>query len=129
MRKAGKRKPLDKVNTCPFLVRIFYKFGAHHNEEAFAEHGNEPVNDELQVYSWPDVTLHQLADLVKDVVPEARWPTATLHFSLISPNKIGRNVMNDLGSVHSSKRMPDDDKPLFSSKFQIGDFLDVAIMM
>merc|ERR1719401_2074897 len=121
-------RQLDRSKTCPFLLRVFHKIGSHHGLEAFAVRGKEPVDDELQVYTWPDVSLRELADLIKDVAPEARTPSAKLHFRLIYPDKAGRNVMTDLGTVNSAKRGPDDDKPLSSSKFQTGDLLDLAIM-
>mmetsp|Transcript_6993 Transcript_6993/g.15063 ORF Transcript_6993/g.15063 Transcript_6993/m.15063 type:complete len:213 (-) Transcript_6993:169-807(-) len=120
-------KTLDRSKTCPFLLRVFHKIGGHHGLEAFAVRGKEPVDDELQVYTWPDVTLRELADLVRDVAPEARSPSAKLNFRLIYPDKGGRNVMTELGTVASSKRGPDDEKPLSASKFQTGDLLDLAI--
>mmetsp|Transcript_70941 Transcript_70941/g.178902 ORF Transcript_70941/g.178902 Transcript_70941/m.178902 type:complete len:161 (-) Transcript_70941:64-546(-) len=123
----GVRPRLDRSKTCPFLLRVFHKIGSHHGLEAFAVRGKEPVDDELQVYTWPDVTLRELADLVKDVAPEARAPSAKLHFRLIYPDKTGKNVMTELGQVTSAKRGPDDDKALSTSKFQTGDLLDLAI--
>mmetsp|Transcript_73885 Transcript_73885/g.199145 ORF Transcript_73885/g.199145 Transcript_73885/m.199145 type:complete len:161 (+) Transcript_73885:120-602(+) len=127
-RYGGRSNRLDRSQTCPFLLRVFHKIGNHHSLEAFAVRGKEPVDDELQVYTWPDVTLRELADLVKDVAPEARTPTARLHFRLIYPDKSGKNVMTELGEVSTGKRGPDDMKPLSStSKFQTGDLLDFAI--
>lgn len=123
----GKGSNLDRSRTCPFLLRVFHKVGGHHGVEEFAERGNEPVDDELQVYTWPDVTLRELADLVKDVAPEARTLTARLTFRLIYPDKAGRNVMMELGTVSALKRSPDDLKRLSESKFQTGDLLDLAI--
>jgi len=121
------RRPLDRARTCPFLLRVFYKLGSHHGIEAFAAHGKEPVDDELQIYTWPDVTLRELADLVMDVAPEARAQDAKLNFNLVYPDKTGKNVMTDLGTVTPGKRGPDDEKPLSASKFQRGDLLDLAI--
>merc|ERR1719188_2533604 len=119
------RKALDRARTCPFLLRVFHKIGGHHGLNAFAVRGQGPVDDELQVYTWPDVTLRELADLVKDVAPEARTTNAKLHFRLIYPDKSGKNVMTELGQVTTSKRGPDDYKPLSASNFQTGDLLDL----
>ncbi|CAE7529276.1 unnamed protein product [Symbiodinium pilosum] len=104
------RKMLDRSRTCPFLLRIFRKIGEHHGIQAFAERGKEPVHDELQVYAWPDVTLRELADLIKDVAPEARDPKVKLAFNLIYPDKTGKNVSTSLGTVTCARRGPDDDK-------------------
>eukprot|EP00933_Yihiella_yeosuensis_P006980 TRINITY_DN111841_c0_g1_i1.p1 TRINITY_DN111841_c0_g1~~TRINITY_DN111841_c0_g1_i1.p1 ORF type:complete len:205 (-),score=46.33 TRINITY_DN111841_c0_g1_i1:163-777(-) len=124
---APPRRHLDRSKTCPFLLRIFRKINEHHGIEAFAKRGEEPVDEELQVYCWPDVTLRELSDLVKDVAPEARTPGARLSFRLIYPDKTGKNVSTDLGSVTSLRRGPDDDKQLCATKFQTGDLLDLAI--
>eukprot|EP00931_Biecheleriopsis_adriatica_P088874 TRINITY_DN63101_c0_g1_i1.p1 TRINITY_DN63101_c0_g1~~TRINITY_DN63101_c0_g1_i1.p1 ORF type:complete len:230 (+),score=44.88 TRINITY_DN63101_c0_g1_i1:72-761(+) len=122
------RKALDRSRICPFLLRIFRKIGGHHGIEAFAERGKEPVDEELQVYAWPDVTLRELADLIKDVAPEARNPNARLSFNLIYPDKTGKNVSTAIGTVTYTRRGPDDDKALSSTKFQTGDLLDLAIL-
>ena len=71
--------------------------------------------------------MRELADLVKDVAPEARARSAKLHFRLIHPDKQGKNVFNDLGQVTAAKRGPDDNMALLASKFQTGDLLDLAI--
>jgi hypothetical protein len=39
--------------------------------EAYAKRGAEPPG-EVQVYTWPDATLRELAELVKEVRPDAR---------------------------------------------------------
>merc|ERR1719401_2062339 len=101
---ASRPKTFDRGKTCPFLLRVFHKIGGHHGLEAFSVRGKEPVDDELQVYTWPDVTLRELADLVKDVAPEARSQSARLNFRLIYPDKAGKNVMTELGTVTSAKR-------------------------
>merc|ERR1719188_2407884 len=115
---SARPKPIDRARTCPFLLRVFHKIGGHHGLDAFEVRGKEPVDDELQVYTWSDVTLRELADLVKDVAPEARDANAKLCFRLIYPDKAGRNVMTELGTVSCNKRGPDDEKQLSSSKFQ-----------
>lgn len=60
--------------------------------EDYARRGHEP-KDEVQVYTWPDATLRELTDLVKEVQPAARRSTARLDFALVYPDKKGRNVM------------------------------------
>ncbi len=45
------------------------------------------------MYTWPDATLRELTDLVKEVQPAARRSTARLEFALVYPDKRGRNVM------------------------------------
>lgn len=119
----------NREKTCPFLLRIFQKMGGFHGLDAFKERGKEPVDNELQVYTWPDVTLRELVDLVKDVEPAARESNARLQFKLVYPDKTGKNVQSDLGTVCVGKPGSDDNKQLSASKFQQGDLVDLAIFV
>ena len=118
---------LDRSNTSPFLLRVCFQIGGHLGLEAFQVRSKETVDNELQVYAWPWTTLCELAMLVRGVTPEARSTNAILNFRLIYPDKAGRNVMTELGTVMSSTRGPDDNKPLSASKFQTGDLIVMAI--
>ena len=51
---------------CPLLLRVFPRRGGHHRLEEFARRGAEPEG-ELTMYTWPDATLRELTDLVKEV--------------------------------------------------------------
>ena len=53
---------------CPLLLRVFPRRGGHHRLEEFAPRGEEP-DGELTMYTWPDATLRELTDLVKEVRP------------------------------------------------------------
>ncbi|KAL9387143.1 hypothetical protein Peur_020267 [Populus x canadensis] len=120
-------EPIDREKTCPLLLRVFTKIGSHHKPEDFAVRGKEP-KDEVQIYTWKDATLRELTDLVKEVAPEARRRNAKLSFAFVYPDKHGRFVLRVVGMTHSSGRRPDDLKALAELNFQIGDYLDVAIM-
>ena len=74
---------------------------------------------QVQIYTWPDATLRELTDLVKEVQPAARRTTARLEFALIYPDKKGRNVMRVIGGAHSSRPGPDDIKTLKQLNFQV----------
>ncbi|GKV38179.1 hypothetical protein SLEP1_g46117 [Rubroshorea leprosula] len=121
--------PIDREKTCPLLLRVFTKIGSHHSEEEFAVRGKEP-KDEVQIYTWKDATLRELTDLVKEVAPEARRRNAKLSFAFVYPDKRGRFVMRLVGMTHSygNGRRLEDNKALAELGFQIGDYLDVAIM-
>ncbi|KAG5606954.1 hypothetical protein MTR67_024227 [Solanum verrucosum] len=106
------------------------KVGGHHNVNEFAVRGKEP-KDEVQIYTWMDATLRELTDLVKEVAPEARRRDAILSFAFVYPDKRGRFVVREVGTTFSypNMRRPDNgSKTLSELKFQIGDYLDVAIM-
>lgn len=61
---------------CPLLLRVFHRQGGHHRLEEFARvSGREEIDDEVQIYTWPDATLRELSDLVKEVPhPSAPHP-------------------------------------------------------
>ncbi|XP_002509676.2 histone deacetylase complex subunit SAP18 [Ricinus communis] len=119
---------IDREKTCPLLLRVFTKIGNHHKMEDFAVRGKEPKDDEVQIYTWKDATLRELTDLVKEVAPEARRRNAKLSFAFVYPDKHGRFVLRMVGMTHSSARRPDDSRSLVQLGFQIGDYLDVAIL-
>eukprot|EP01066_Platyproteum_vivax_P020851 Platyproteum_vivax@DN879_c0_g1_i3.p1 len=119
---------IDREKQCPFLLRVFYKENGQNELDDFAVRGKEPTDRELQIYTWPDVTLKELSDLVKDVLPEARSRDANFEYRLIYPDRSGKNFMTKIGEVHSIYRNFEEDmKTLTSVKFQIGDFVDLSI--
>ncbi|XVF79942.1 hypothetical protein PTKIN_Ptkin15bG0030700 [Pterospermum kingtungense] len=122
-------EPVDREKTCPLLLRVFTKIGGHHSKEDFAVRGKEP-KDEVQIYTWKDATMRELTDLVKEVAPAARRRDARLSFAFVYPDKNGRFVVREVGTTFSygNGRRLDDSKTLGELSFEIGDYLDVAIM-
>ncbi|CAK9134486.1 unnamed protein product [Ilex paraguariensis] len=124
-------EPVDREKTCPLLLRVFTKIGGHHTDMDFAVRGKEP-KDEVQIYTWKDATLRELTDLVKEVAPEARRRDVVLSFAFVYPAKSGRFVVREVGRTFSypNGRQPDSgSKALGELNFQIGDYLDVAILL
>eukprot|EP00245_Coleochaete_scutata_P009818 TRINITY_DN3327_c0_g1_i1.p1 TRINITY_DN3327_c0_g1~~TRINITY_DN3327_c0_g1_i1.p1 ORF type:complete len:160 (-),score=20.20 TRINITY_DN3327_c0_g1_i1:36-470(-) len=120
-------KMIDREKTCPLLLRVFTRNGGHHTLDEFAQRGREP-KDEVQIYTWPDATLREITELVKEVQPSARRRDAHLSFAFVYPDRRGRNVMRVVGKTTSGNpRGTDDSKSLAELMFQTGDFLDVAI--
>lgn len=113
------------------LLRVFTKIGGHHADGDFAVRGKEP-KDEVQIYTWMDATLRELTDLVKEVAPEARRRDAILSFAFVYPDKRGRFVVREVGKTFSQpngRRLDHGSKALGELNFQIGDYLDVAILL
>ncbi|XP_044502788.1 histone deacetylase complex subunit SAP18-like [Mangifera indica] len=121
--------PVDREKTCPLLLRVFTKIGGHHSREDFAVRGKEP-RDEVQIYTWKDATLRELTDLVKEVASAARRRDARLSFAFVYPDKNGHFVLREVGKTFSygNGRRLDDGKALAELGFEIGDYLDVAIL-
>ena len=68
--------------------------------------------------------------LVKEVNPEARHKGTYFDFAIIYPNMMrGGYNLKDIGTTCSGQKCPDDGVTLHSKRFQIGDFLDIAIML
>jgi len=115
---------VDRNKTCPLLLRVFTSSNQSYRPEDFRD--ALPL-DEIQVYTWKDATLRELTDLVKTAKPVARKANARLNFSLVYPDKSGKNVMRSVGTVFSSRRGMDDDKTLDNVRFETGDYLSVTL--
>jgi len=123
-------KPIDREKTCPLLLRVFTtNNGRHHRPDEF-QRGNVP-SSELQIYTWMDATLKELTSLVKEVYPDARKKGTHFGFAIVYPDPKARGAfayrVKDIGNTFSGKKGPDDSMTLQSQRFQIGDYLDIAI--
>eukprot|EP01098_Paradermamoeba_levis_P010143 TRINITY_DN4246_c0_g1_i1.p1 TRINITY_DN4246_c0_g1~~TRINITY_DN4246_c0_g1_i1.p1 ORF type:complete len:217 (+),score=71.99 TRINITY_DN4246_c0_g1_i1:102-752(+) len=123
------KKPfvVDREKTCPLLLRIFFKRGGHQRSEDFSFISKEP-EDESQIYTWRDATLREITELIKEVKPEVRKRDVRLLFALVFPDKRGKAVIKEVGQVISTKKGEDDQKSLHDLHFEVGDYLDVAII-
>jgi len=121
------RSEINREKICPLLLRVFPKVGAHHQISEYQVKGKEPLEDEVQIYTWKDATLRELTELIKEVNDAARNRTSKLSFAFVYPDRRGRNVMREVGTVWSSRKGDDDNKTLSQLLFETGDFLDVAV--
>nr|CAG4636644.1 EOG090X0HU3 [Eubosmina coregoni]SVE70162.1 EOG090X0HU3 [Eubosmina coregoni] len=119
-------KAVDREKTCPMLLRVFCSVGRHHSLSEYGR-GSVPPS-ELQIYTWTDATLLELTGLVREVNFEARRRGTRFSFAQIFPEP--RNncySRRDLGSTVAGERGPDDLKTLKQCRFNIGDYIDIAI--
>ena len=66
--------------------------------------------------------------LVREVNPDARRRGTVFGFAIVFPdNRRGGFILKEIGSTTTGHKGPDDQITLESKKFQIGDFIDVAI--
>ncbi|CAJ0565959.1 unnamed protein product, partial [Mesorhabditis spiculigera] len=120
-------KPVDREKTCPLLLRIFCSNSRHNPISEYGNRGSVPAN-ELQVYTWLDCSLRELTQLIKEVNPEARKRGTTFDYSVVAPDRMGpRFQMREIGNTMNGSRGVDDNKTLHQCKFEIGDYIDVAI--
>ncbi|KHN83986.1 putative histone deacetylase complex subunit SAP18 [Toxocara canis] len=121
-------KTVDREKICPLLLRIFCANGRHNPLSEYGR-GSTPAN-ELQIYTWMDCTLRELMSLIKEVNPDARRRGTVFDFAIISPDRFSpRYVIRDIGNTMNGQRGVDDNKTLANCKFEIGDFIDVAITL
>merc|ERR1712233_279214 len=125
-KKEEKPEAVDREKTCPLLLRVFTSKDRHHRPDDFSR--NQTPSNELQVYTWMDASLKGITNLVKEVHPEARKKGTVFDFAICyQDNRMNRYRIKDIGQTVSGKKSADDGVTLKSSKFQIGDFMDIAI--
>jgi histone deacetylase complex subunit SAP18 len=62
--------------------------------------GTLPAN-EVQIYTWPDASLREITDLVKDVIvpSSARQKNSSFDISLVYPDRNGDHKMRHVSNV------------------------------
>ncbi|CAH8860502.1 unnamed protein product [Trichobilharzia szidati] len=119
---------VNREKTCPLLLRMFCSTKKHNNVLEYSR-GRTPLN-ELQVYTWLDATLRELASLVKQVNPESRRKGTLFDFALVFPDhRSPMYRMRELGTVCSGCPSDTDRIMLKDVQFTIGDMIDVAITL
>ncbi|GJN88244.1 hypothetical protein Rhopal_001209-T1 [Rhodotorula paludigena] len=135
--------PPRPPRTCPSLVRVFVKTGAHHPDSAFS-HAHLPTHDELQLFTWRDSTLREILLLARDALPSlapspaapaaastARYSLRLVYYdpdsSAFKSSDLASIPARDLALAASdlpaSSRL---DRTLADAKFVPGDFLALA---
>lgn len=123
----NKKSTVDREKVCPFLLRVFCKRGNHHRIEDFTIN-HQPVEDEVQIYTWKDASLREIASLLAEVDPKyARHGYSISFKSIYLDNVRARYNSKDLGVIDISNPSSSDDITLEKNKFIIGDFIDVAL--
>lgn len=112
---------------CPFLLRIFLCEGHHFPMSDYTNRRIPPKHAELQIYTWLDATLSELTDLIREM-PDYNSKGTQFSFSVVFPEPSAPSYrMRSIGATVGGKRGPDDELTLSQCRYQIGDFIDVAI--
>ncbi|ESO03553.1 hypothetical protein HELRODRAFT_173254 [Helobdella robusta] len=120
------KKFVDRSKICPVLLRVFIGKGRHNSTSEYAR-GKTPSH-EVQLYTWMDATLKELMNLIRALGDEGRQKGSQFEFSVVYADLRSPNFkMRDIGKTIVGNATQDDFATLLSKKFQIGDFLDVAI--
>merc|ERR1712217_746750 len=119
-----KKNSINRKKIVPFLVRLFPNIGPHRRDDEYI-FKNLPRN-ELQIYSWMDTTLREIAEFIKQIISESRV-NRRISFcciNIIRPKPIFKSI----GVVHTIARRQDDNITLRDIKFEIVEFIDVSII-
>lgn len=75
-----------------------------------------------------DATLKELTGLVKEVNPDARRKGTFFDFAIVYPDPRSQQYrLREIGTTCSGHRGQDDSVSLESKRFQIGDYIDIAV--
>ena len=120
---------VDRAKTCPFLIRVFYKKNEYNALKLFRD---EEFPPELNIYTWEDADLKEIADLIYSALkgdPLGRYDV--YKFSSVFYDTKGKLIRKGLGSVDikndRSKFNHNSTTTLKKFGFNIGDYLDVII--
>ncbi|KAF9922895.1 hypothetical protein FBU30_006970 [Linnemannia zychae] len=61
---------IDREKLCPFLLKMFYKPHEHHLTKLYSPTSTPPKAAELQLYTWKNATLGEIASLVRQAIPD-----------------------------------------------------------
>jgi len=124
--KTTEKSGIDRQKVCPVLLRVFIGRNRHNPLSDYAR-GKTPA-DELQIYTWIDASLKELAGLIRAVHPDSRRRGTSFQFAIVyaDPHKPNYRT-REVGTTTPGRPSADDNITLALKRFQIGDFLDVAI--
>ena len=74
-----------------------------------------------------DCTLKELSSLIREVNPDLREKGTMLSFATVFPDRRGLYKVKEIGTTVYGRKGMDDVKTLKSQRFQIGDYMSVAI--
>lgn len=94
----------------------------------YTNNKNPPRVSELQIYTWLDATLSELTGLIREL-EQYQTKGTQFSFNVVFPDAFGPNYKTrSIGSTVGGKKGPDDDITLAKCRYQIGDFIDVAVI-
>ncbi|KAI9668582.1 MAG: hypothetical protein M1831_001021 [Alyxoria varia] len=92
-------KQVDRQETTPFLLRLFYKSSAFHRLEDFSP-SNTHLPQHLQIYTWPTCTLAELTHLLISALPSLLPTPAAgtrVAFRLVYPDTRPAHIATNRG--------------------------------
>lgn len=121
------KRPVDRDNVCPFLLRVIWKEGEDHTVDSWKNREDTQKDDEIRLYTWKDATFREIVEMIKEYHIGARRRDAELTFSFIRINLEGKYEIKPIGIVHSTRKSELEDTTLSELRFVIGDCLAVKL--
>ncbi len=119
---------VDRKRTCPMLVRMYCRINGHHHVGEFERGVGALIGDEVDLYTWRDATLRELAGLIQQVNDQSCGRHVVFSFALVcQSSRDGAFYTHTLGRVANDRKGPDDGLTLWHARFIQGDYIDVAI--
>ena len=121
---------VNRETTTPFLIRVFVHKRHHFEDKEFKDPTCLPKLCQIHIHTWMDATLMELSNLLTKAVPDfdaSRPSEYEVSFALVYPDRKGTMVVKKCGKLSPNSESKDGEKTLKDLKFEIGDFLDVAI--
>lgn len=88
--KEDKQILIDRAVVCPVLLRCFWKVHQHLGVTAFRQINKDVYPEqEVQIYTWPDASLREITELLKDAIPMLQDDLAQVSFRLVFVDKGG----------------------------------------
>ena len=120
---------VNREKTCPFLLRVFYKINGNNHLSDFE---GEKFPPELNIYTWEDANLKELAKFIHDALKDTVIGMYDLYqFSRIHYDSDGTLLRDYSGSVVINDKKSKLNKNMKTSLkeigFQIGDYFDINI--
>ena len=120
---------VNREKVCPFLLRVFYKINGNNN---MSDIEGDKIIPELNLYTWEDANLKELAKFIHDALKETMLGMYDLYqFSRIHYDSDGTLLRDYAGSVvindKKSKFNKNNKTSLKEIGFQIGDYFDINI--
>ena len=85
------------------------------------------INFQIYLYRL-DANLKELTSLIKEVNMDARRKGTFFDFAIVYPDpRMPVHRLREIGTTCSGRKGQDDTVTLASKRFQIGDYIDVAI--
>lgn len=115
---------VNRLETCPSLIRVFYQKSAHHTIADFVKSFPSP---EIYLYTWADATLKELAYTIAKSIAGSNETIQKLSVKMLEPDlNEGGWIVRALGVVDFVENETSQTQTLQQMGWKPGFLFDVA---